>query len=73
MEFAYSPFSDRITAVHKALVSKLGFIWTDLYDRLLQWQLGNVTFSCGAALSSVSALSWDQNEWVVMVICLVVQ
>lgn len=54
--------SDRLLSVHEALLAKLNFPWTEQHDRLLQWQLGNITFSCGATLSDVSALSWDQNE-----------
>ena len=33
-----------------------------LEDKLLQFHLGNLEFSCAAPLSKVSSLSWDQNE-----------
>jgi len=33
-----------------------------LENKLLQFHLGNLEFSCAAPLSKVSLLSWDQNE-----------
>ena len=33
-----------------------------LEDKLLQFHLGNLEFSCAAPLNKVSSLSWDQNE-----------
>ena len=33
-----------------------------LEEKLLQFHLGNLEFSCAAPLSKVSSMSWDQNE-----------
>ena len=33
-----------------------------LEEKLLEFHLGNLEFSCAAPLSKVSSLSWDQNE-----------
>ena len=33
-----------------------------LEEKLLQFHLGNLEFSCAAPLNKVSSLSWDQNE-----------
>ena len=33
-----------------------------LEDKLLQFHLGNLEFSCASPLNKVSSLSWDQNE-----------
>lgn len=33
-----------------------------LEEKLLQFHLGNLEFSCAAPLSKVSSSSWDQNE-----------
>uniref|UniRef100_A0A914Z866 Amine oxidase domain-containing protein n=1 Tax=Panagrolaimus superbus TaxID=310955 RepID=A0A914Z866_9BILA len=55
---------EQIKLVHEKLLSSVDFRWTKEHDRLFQWQLGNVEFSCGSRLSDVSARNWDQNECV---------
>uniref|UniRef100_A0A7E4VMY5 mannose-6-phosphate isomerase n=3 Tax=Panagrellus redivivus TaxID=6233 RepID=A0A7E4VMY5_PANRE len=53
---------EQVQLVHDKLISAIDFRWTKEHDRLFQWQLGNVEFSCGSRLADVSARHWDQNE-----------
>ena len=54
----------------KSFLTVLTFDWTynhmlfifQLEEKLLQFHLGNLEFSCAAPLNKVSSLSWDQNE-----------
>ncbi|KAE9548359.1 hypothetical protein FO519_008434 [Halicephalobus sp. NKZ332] len=55
---------EQINLVHEKLLSSVDFRWTKEHDRLFQWQIGNVEFSCGSRLTDVSARHWDQNECV---------
>ena len=43
-------------------IDQLLFFSSQLENKLLQFHLGNLEFSCAAPLSKVSLLSWDQNE-----------
>lgn len=54
----------QIDELHAHLLKHIDFRWAKEFDRVLQWQIGNVEFSCGALLSQVSAKNWDQNECV---------
>ncbi|KAI1724406.1 flavin containing amine oxidoreductase domain-containing protein [Ditylenchus destructor] len=49
---------DQLTNLNNKLTKCLTSKWTKEYERLLQWQIGNVEFSCGARLSDVSARHW---------------
>ncbi|TKR71681.1 hypothetical protein L596_019238 [Steinernema carpocapsae] len=53
-----------LTDIHNYFITKSGTTWTKAHDRLLQFQIGNVEFSCGANSKEVSARNWDQNETV---------
>lgn len=53
---------DQVRKFHGRLLDALGSDWPAENERLLNWQIGNVEFSCGASLAQVSARNWDQNE-----------
>ncbi|KAI6217479.1 Amine oxidase [Aphelenchoides fujianensis] len=57
-----SSLLEKLTTFHKKLLSSLDFPWSPDYERILQWQLGNIEFSCGSGIDAVSARNWDQNE-----------
>ncbi|VDD92991.1 unnamed protein product [Enterobius vermicularis] len=55
--------SDRLVDEHFNCLLDATAEWKELEEeRLLQWQIGNVEFSCGSKLADVSARNWDQNE-----------
>ncbi|KAI6205215.1 hypothetical protein M3Y94_00767600 [Aphelenchoides besseyi] len=57
-----SSLLEKINTFHKKFTESLNFSWSENYERILQWQIGNVEFSCGSRLSDVSCRNWDQNE-----------
>ncbi|KAI6173627.1 Amine oxidase [Aphelenchoides besseyi] len=57
-----SSLLEKINTFHKKFTESLDFPWSENYERILQWQIGNVEFSCGSRLSDVSCRNWDQNE-----------
>jgi len=53
---------DKVWEMHHLFLEETQGSFTELEDKLLQFHLGNLEFSCAAPLSKVSSLSWDQNE-----------
>lgn len=64
-DFLYSPhlsaWQCMETVRRDLLLISFNFLF-QLENKLLQFHLGNLEFSCAAPLSKVSLLSWDQNE-----------
>ena len=56
---------DMATAVdmaHKEFVAQSSQMFSKLELKLLEFHIANLEYACGADLSQVSALNWDQNE-----------
>lgn len=53
---------DKVWEMHDLFLEETQVSFTELENKLLQFHLGNLEFSCAAPLSKVSLLSWDQNE-----------
>lgn len=49
-------FSDQVDRVHQSLLTEGGIEWGDLEERVLQFHLGNIEFSCGSKMDDVSCL-----------------
>ncbi|XP_032226240.2 lysine-specific histone demethylase 1B-like [Nematostella vectensis] len=57
-----TPLEDRIQELHKIFLEETSLEFNEEENKLLQFHLGNLEYSCAAPLSHVSALNWDQNE-----------
>lgn len=53
---------EKVWEMHQLFLEETQTSFTELEDKLLQFHLGNLEFSCAAPLSKVSSVSWDQNE-----------
>ncbi|KAJ7352826.1 Lysine-specific histone demethylase 1B [Desmophyllum pertusum] len=53
---------DKVWEMHNLFLEETQVSFSELENKLLQFHLGNLEFSCAAPLSRVSSLSWDQNE-----------
>ncbi|CAG5101961.1 Oidioi.mRNA.OKI2018_I69.chr1.g78.t1.cds [Oikopleura dioica] len=56
------PLIDAINLAHKEYVSQSAERYSKTEMKLLDFHINNLEYACGASLSSVSALNWDQNE-----------
>ncbi|CAH3162092.1 unnamed protein product [Pocillopora meandrina] len=53
---------DKVQEMHSLFLEETQVSFSELEEKLLQFHLGNLEFSCAAPLSKVSSMSWDQNE-----------
>ncbi|XP_077989973.1 lysine-specific histone demethylase 2-like [Glandiceps talaboti] len=53
---------DKLQEMHKTFVSETNLTFNDHEMKILQFHISNLEYACGADLSQVSALNWDQNE-----------
>lgn len=53
---------DKVVEMHKQFLVETEGLFTELENKVLQFHLGNLEFSCAAPLCKVSSISWDQNE-----------
>ncbi|XP_068737832.1 lysine-specific histone demethylase 2-like isoform X5 [Montipora capricornis] len=53
---------DKVLEMHKQFLVETEGLFTEIENKVLQFHLGNLEFSCAAPLCKVSSISWDQNE-----------
>jgi len=51
-----------VDMAHKEFVAQSSQMFSKLELKLLEFHIANLEYACGADLSQVSALNWDQNE-----------
>ena len=54
--------SSAVEMAHKEYVAQSSQMFDKLELKLLEFHISNLEYACGANLSKVSALNWDQNE-----------
>ncbi|XP_070534432.1 lysine-specific histone demethylase 2-like [Ptychodera flava] len=57
-----SNLGDKLQEMHKIFVNETNLTFNEHEMKILQFHISNLEYACGADLSQVSALNWDQNE-----------
>lgn len=53
---------DKFRETHQHFLDESQLSFTNEQETLLNFHIGNLEYACGASLSNVSTLHWDQNE-----------